>query len=355
MGFTLDTLNDVRRQIAAANPTLDAARKRRDTVLQIAERFPGALRTYRSGSLATGLMNRPVTDGDGGVVLDRRVYSNLGPDGDNIGPLQVVEDMRAWVQDRVVEHHANADVSVMKRGLLVQVFEPLGEEQDPTVDLVIALNRREDDALRIPRIDWEERTHRWDPGHPEKHVQLLLAGTKDLVRSRAHVIRVGKAWKNQLNPEGMCSFLVTTLGLECINEPVALDHGMLTFFDHAAEAIEAGPVDDPAHVSGPIKLEDEPGRAVVVQRLRGAATAIRTAVDHDDDEDAVLEALAPVFPDFVKPPTASSSKSALGAAIRSGTAKVGLPAGGTTLQAGSSVVHTAKGTQSFGASRGPWK
>jgi hypothetical protein len=32
MGFTLDTLNDVRRQNAAADPALGAARKRRDTV-----------------------------------------------------------------------------------------------------------------------------------------------------------------------------------------------------------------------------------------------------------------------------------------------------------------------------------
>jgi hypothetical protein len=353
MGFTLDTLNDVRRQNAAADPALGAARERRDTVLRIAERFPGTLRTYRSGSLATGLMNRPVTDGDGGVVLDRRVYAHLCPDGDNVGPLQIVEQMRAWVQDEVVDTYPNAKVAVMKRGLVVEVHEPLDEDQDPTVDLVVALNRKVDDAVWIPRIDWVERSHRWDPAHPEKHVQLLLAGTKELVRSRAHVIRVGKAWKHQLDPEGMCSFLVTALGRECTTEPVALDMGMLTFFEYAADAIEAGPVDDPAHVSGPIKLEDEPGRAVVVQRLRGAGTALRTALDHDDDEAAVLEALAPVFPDFVKPPTASSSKAGLGAAIRSGTAALGLPATGTTLQSGTSVVHTAKRTQSFGASRGP--
>ena len=45
----------------------------------------------------------------------------------------------------------------MKRGLLIEFHEPLADgDQDPTVDLVIALNRKVDDALWIPCIDWED-------------------------------------------------------------------------------------------------------------------------------------------------------------------------------------------------------
>jgi hypothetical protein len=270
-----------------------------------------------------------------------------------------VRKARAFMQDRIVEDYPHAEVSVMKRGLLVQVHEPiddgdddLDEPQDPTVDLVLGLNRKSDGALWIPCIDWEERAFRWDPGHPEKHVQLLTSGTAELVRSRAHVIRAGKAWKHQHDPEGMCSFLVAVLCLERITDPVALDDGMLAFFDYAADTLEVGPVDDPASVSGPIDVEDEPGRVVMVRRLRGAAGAIRAALDHDDDENAVLEALAPVFPDFVKPPTGTSSKANLAEAIRGGTKAVGLPAAATTLSTGPSVAHTAKRTQSYGSSRG---
>ena len=48
--------------------------------------FAGALRTYSSGSIAHHTMIAPVTDGDGGVVLDRRSYPRLGPDGDGEDP-----------------------------------------------------------------------------------------------------------------------------------------------------------------------------------------------------------------------------------------------------------------------------
>ena len=43
----------------------------------------GALRWFRSGSVAHGTVNKPVTDADCGLVLDRRNerYATLGPDG----------------------------------------------------------------------------------------------------------------------------------------------------------------------------------------------------------------------------------------------------------------------------------
>src|SRR5437016_1769358 len=114
MGFTLEALNDVRRQIAASDVVLRAARERRDFVLSIAGQYPGTLRTYRSGSLATGLMNHPVTDGDCGLVLDRRTYPDLGPDGDAVGPVEVVDAVHEFLAPSVRKRYGNAVVSTMK-------------------------------------------------------------------------------------------------------------------------------------------------------------------------------------------------------------------------------------------------
>src|ERR1039457_34793 len=81
LSYTDDILADVQGQIAADDDVLAEARNRTNLVLDIALVFPGARRTFRSGSLAVHTFNDPVTDGDGGVVLDRRYYPSLGPDG----------------------------------------------------------------------------------------------------------------------------------------------------------------------------------------------------------------------------------------------------------------------------------
>ena len=79
MGFTDDYLTDIRAQIAADDDALTEARARLKLVRDIAMCFPGALRTYASGSLPQHSINAPVTDGDGGVVLNRVSYPALGP------------------------------------------------------------------------------------------------------------------------------------------------------------------------------------------------------------------------------------------------------------------------------------
>lgn len=353
MGYTLKTLNDIRAQIAAHDDALAAARERRDAVLTTASSFPGTLRTYKSGSLAAGLMNHPVTDGDGGMVLDRRVYPELGPDGDGVGPIEKVHEVQAFLEPKLRLKYPNSTVEPMKRGLLIEVYEPLDEEQDPTVDLVIALNRKVDDALWIPCIDWKDEGVHWDPGHPEKHLQLIREGTRQLVRVRAHVIRLGKAWKVQFPQPGVCSFQVVALALESITRPMPLDEAMAVFYEHAARAIAMRDTQDPADVSGPIHLEDQPGREVVVQRFTAAASALRTAIANDDDEDAVREALQPVFPDYVKPPTSASSKAALADAIRTNRI-FGLGGSSAALTHGAAVHTTVKSTRSFGGDASPW-
>ncbi len=77
---TNDVLEEIRREISANDDDLREARARRDVVLSAARSFKGALRTFKSGSVAHGTVNNPVNDADGGVVLDRRVHVALGPD-----------------------------------------------------------------------------------------------------------------------------------------------------------------------------------------------------------------------------------------------------------------------------------
>lgn len=347
MGHTLTLLNNVRSQIAAHDHALAVARERRDAVLDVARRFPGVLDVYISGSLAAGLMNHPVTDGDCGIILDRRHYPELGPDGEGTGPLDIVRQVQVLLQGALVVRYPHLTVELMKRGLLISFNEPLTDEgQDPTVDLVIALNRRVDDALWIPCIDWEDEGVTWSPGHPQRHLQLLRAGSADLKRIRAQVIRLGKAWKNQVDPSGICSFNVAALALECIVEAGPLDHTMLTFFEYGARQLAVSETDDPAHVSGPIRIDSPPGRDVVTRRFGAAAAGLRTALASDGDKAAVVEALHPVFPDYIKPPSASDSKAALADAIRQkGTFGLGT---GASLTTGGAVQRLVVPTASFG-------
>ena len=347
MGYTLKTLNRIRSDIAAHDVPLNVARERRDAVLDVAKLFPGVLDAYLSGSLAAGLMNHPVTDGDCGVILDRRHYPELGPDGGGEGPLDVVRQMQKILLAGLRPRYPHVTVTEMKRGLLIEFHEPLhDDDQDPTVDLVIALNRKADDALWIPYVDWEGEGVTWAPGHPQKHLQLLRAGTQDIVRVRAHVIRLGKAWKNQVDPAGICSFNVAALALECITEPASLDEAMLTFFEHGAGRLAVHETDDPAHVSGPIGIKNPPGREIVARRLGAAAAAMRSALASDDDEGAVTEVLHPIFPDYIKPPTAADSKASLADAIRR-KATFGLGQG-ASLATGAAVQRRTVPTSSFG-------
>src|SRR5215217_6725814 len=85
-----DLFEDARQRIAVPDDVLKEARKRRDKIRDIVAEEFATLRTFGSGSLAHGTQNDPLNDADAGVVLDRRVYENLGPDGD--GPCTIVEE-----------------------------------------------------------------------------------------------------------------------------------------------------------------------------------------------------------------------------------------------------------------------
>ena len=125
MQNTASHLNHVHGKLAPADDTLSAARRRRDEVLTEARDFPGTTRTYISGSIAHRTSNRD-TDADCGLVLDRRSYAALGPDGQGEGPNQVVENARKFLRERLRENHPGLRFRVTKRAIKVSYNEPQG-------------------------------------------------------------------------------------------------------------------------------------------------------------------------------------------------------------------------------------
>lgn len=180
MGCTSAVLDDIRSQLAPDDVVLKEARQRRDTVRRAAESFPGVLKSYGSGSLAHGTANCPVhqrdkgLDADCGMVLDRRAHQSLGPDSvDDESPNRIVDAVLEHLQPKALAHYPAARFEITKRAIFIEFHEPMSSGEDPTVDLVVGLRRREE-GLWIPNT--EQR--RWDPSHPEKHTDLLTAEPK---------------------------------------------------------------------------------------------------------------------------------------------------------------------------------
>lgn len=143
-----DVLEEIRQEISASDDDLREARKRRDLVLKAAASFPGTLRTFKSGSVAHGNVNNPVDDADGGMVLDRRVYVELGPDSaDGEGPEDIVNEVRDHVMGIVRETYPKARSRLIKRATLIRFNEPNADGVDPSIDL---------EGLWIPNRDKDD-------------------------------------------------------------------------------------------------------------------------------------------------------------------------------------------------------
>ncbi len=337
-----DHLDQLRKDIAADPDSLSEARTRLDTVLAAAMTFEGALRTYRSGSVATRFTNDPVDDADGGVVMDRRAFPALGPEGAGELPNSLVEDLRKWIRPILREQYPNLVVSLMKRGLLIEPFEPLATGEDPTVDLVLALNRVEGDALWIPNLD----TNSWNASDPEGHVTLFTAGSDQLRRTRRHVVRIAKAQVKQFVEPAVCSFNIAALAWECIRFGEPIDAALSRFYEYAASELDSRLTSDPAGVSPAIKVED---RIVAVKRFRKTAEGIQLAIEAGDDDVKVVEALAEfgVFWNLIDAPQGSSA-SAVQSAIASGAA-LSITAAGALSTRPMGASNSVKPSRSYGS------
>ena len=341
MQNTTSYLNDVHAELAPSDETLSAARSRRDEILAKARSYPGSLRTYLSGSIAHRTANQD-TDADCGLVLDRRSYPELGPDGDEEGPNQIVEDVRESLRDELKEDHPGMRFRVTKRAIQVSYNEPLDDRSDPSVDLIVALTRK-GQGLWIPNNE----TKNWDASDPEYHTRVLTADPAGLRRVRAKVIRLAKGWNTQYSEPGLCSFNIEALALSCIGNEHGLPDGLAEFFRFAASDLKRRLTPDPAGVSNAIKLLKD--RDTVVGRLKRAAGFMKDALDNDDDKTKVQEAMASLYWKYVDPPPESDSKAAFAHALRGVTPPLGVSGGALNL--GNIGTTSLKSTRSYGSER----
>lgn len=345
MGPVLDILdNDVRKKVAADDKVLKEARARRDLVGHSAMEIEGSLRWFRSGSVAHAMVNKPVSDADSGLVLDRRSYPKLGPDGEGEGPAEVIDDLIEIVRPKVCEKYPKAEVSKSRRGLLVEFNDAVTADEDPSVDLIVTLTRKDADGLWIP--DREADKGRWSPSHPEKHTQLFAGGAKDVRAVRARVARMAKAWNKQWDEgdRALSSFNVAALSWEYVDDgSVPLDEALAGWFRYARDELDKAETEDPAGVSEPIRLLLD--KSEIVKRLGKAADDMDEALADEDDEDKVRDALSQVYPEYIDPP--AESKSALAAALRGGNEGIGMTRTGIAI-GGTTPLKT---TRAFGGER----
>ncbi|MHB8085396.1 MAG: hypothetical protein ACYDHZ_06200 [Dehalococcoidia bacterium] len=308
-----DILVDIQKKIAPSDKTLETVRSRRDEVMSIAGRYAGALRTYMAGSIAHRTANDD-TDADCGVVLDRRTYHELGPDGEGGPPNEIVNDVRSFIREELKEKHPDIAFRLTKRAIKITFNEPLLNGSDPSVDLIVALTRA-DGALWIPNLE----SKHWDASDPENHTQLLTAEPAALRRLRAKVIRLAKAWNKQYSQPGLCSFNIAALALEAVKEEVGIADGLAAFFKYTASDLAKRQTPDPAGVSAPIKTLID--REVIAGRLSKTAEIFKDALKSDNEND-VRDALASVYWVYVDPSPGSSSKAAFAKALREGNSAV---------------------------------
>lgn len=303
MSVTETILAGVLDALHPGDDVLATARERRTEVLDTMGAFPGRLRDYASGSLAhrTAIFD---ADADCGVVLDRRHYWWLGPDGE--GPNAIVEEARSYLREQLKPHHPDIAFRVTKRAIKVSYHEPLQSESDPSVDLIVALTRADAPGLWIPN---KERD-RWDPSHPECHTDLLTSNPKSLRQKRAQVIRLAKGENSRYDPKTLCSFNLEALALMYVQQENGLGPMLANLFLGGASDLSKRLTPDPAYVSPPIKVRD---RELAVRRLQRAGGFVQAALDNDNDECVVRGNLHQVFPDHVEPcqPTDKDMRAAL--------------------------------------------
>lgn len=334
---TAQLLDVIRSQIAPNDEALKEARGRRDAVRDAAEAFGSTNRTFASGSIAHRTANCPVhrrdagLDADCGVVLDRRAYPYLGPDGVlGQGPNEVVNQMADHLYRELRGKYPRLKVEVTKRAVLLAFNEPLPGGEDPTVDIVVGLDRARMPGLWIPNTE----SNTWDPSHPEKHTELLTAEPAALRLVRQHAIRLAKAENKRTEQPPLCSFNIEAFGWMFVKPGMSDAEALLAIWRDGAADLAQRLTPDPARVSADIKVKDHDW---ALRSLRYAAGQLQSALDHDNDAEWVRKALAPLFPEFVPPALNAFSKAQVVAGSRVPGSQLRFGAGGVLGLSGATV------------------
>jgi hypothetical protein len=321
-----ELFDKARARISVPDDVLKEARKRRDLIRDIVEQEFAILRTFPSGSLAHGTHNDPLNDADAGVVLDRRMYEDLGPDGE--GPCAIVEEVRSVLRERLKEDYPNARFYTGgHRAIRINFMEPIELGADNfTIDLIVAV-RRDEGGVWIPDLDNDE----WNPSHPERHVELVIARNKATESHFARILRLAKH-ANARHGKTIVSFNVMALGLEAITEKVSLPEGLALLLRHAADSLDKGLTEDPAGVSGLIKVNLS-RRKDASKRFKTLADLAEEALELDADGQTAQAQRnwSKVLPDAIDPPHEEDLKAELAAELRKGNERVRQGAGGMTV------------------------
>lgn len=280
-------IDAIRVQVAVRKDVLDAARRRRDRVRELAHEHGAARATFNSGSVAHGTANAPLHDTDCGVVLDRRKFWEYGPDGGDLPPRPMMESFRDWILPRLRRDYPQVSCEITKRALLFEFHETLEFDSDlrtdPSVDLIVALERRNAPGLWIPNTE----RRGWDPSHPQRHTELFVNTERDLRVHRARVVRLAKvAVKNDGERKVMCSFNIEALALELVTETAPIASALADFLLASANEIAVSLTDDPARVSGPIKLPDGITQAVASRRIEELGQIVVASLGADSEAEA---------------------------------------------------------------------
>jgi hypothetical protein len=330
-------LDDIRNQIAPHDDALKEARGRRDAVCDAAETFGSTNRTFASGSIAHRTANCPIhhrdagLDADCGVVMDRRVFPNLGPDSVlRGGPNTLVNAVAEHLERELKPKYPKLKVKVTKRAILLTFNEPLSGGEDPTVDIVVGLDRVNLPGLWIPNTE----TNSWDPSDPEMHTTLLTASPADLRLVRQHAIRLAKAENKHTDTPPLCSFNLEAFGLMFVKPGMSDAEALLAIWRDGAADLAWRLTPDPAGVSVDIKVENYQW---ALESLRYAAGQLQSALEHDHDPEWVRRCLAPLFPDFVPAAAGAKTKARLAAESRNPGLQLSIGASGVLGVAGARV------------------
>lgn len=296
MTLTNAILLELLRATAVTDEALAEARNRRDVVFDAAKTYEGALRTIKSGSVAHGTLSWKVTDADGALVLNRKVYTSYGPDGDNDGPTELVEDIADYMRPLIQQIYPDAWVSTgHKRAIYIRFRQPLSDGQDPSVDLMVSLNRKGAPGLWIPNL----KSDTWEASDPATHTALIAAKRKSSNYKSTKVVRLGKLYAKQWDPVLLSSFHVTALMLEDLGDSATVEDGFQSLLAHAAISLEDGDTKDPAGVSDDLEITDARSRDTLVRKLSQAAEHLTAASELEEEDDsnyeAIVERLLKVF------------------------------------------------------------
>ena len=316
---------EARRRIAVDDEVLEEARRRRDLIRSIVEEEFVTLRTFGSGSVAHGTQNKPLADADLGAVPDRRMYSDLGPGSE--GPEDIAEEVRKRLRARLKDDYPKARFYLGgRRAIKVTFNEPVGPgAEDFTADLIVAVTRDEG-GLWIPNL----KKNRWDPSDPEKHTELILDRNKGTGSVFARILRLAKH-ANARRGQTICSFNVEALGLEAIEKKVSLPAGLALLLRHAADSLADGPTEDPAGVSGEIKVNDSRRDAARTFKELAELAEEALKLETEGQTAQAQRNWSKVLPEAIDPPNDEDLRAELVAGHRDGNERVRRGVGGMVV------------------------